>query len=318
MVMAQPLLALLNRQGHEIDILALPVIKQVIARMPYIHDVIDMPIGHGRLEFFRRRQLGRSLRNRQYLRAIVLPNTLKSALIPYFAMIGQRIGFHGEMRYGLLNDRRLLDEKGMPKLVQRYYSLGLGSKMPLPDRIPYPELRVTAQQQQTTLTSLDMQSDDSQILGLCPGAEYGPAKRWPESHYARLANDMLEHGWKIWLLGSQKDRSVCNNINASTDGRCLNLAGKTRLDQAIDLMSLVSVAVTNDSGLMHIACALGVKTIALFGSTSAAYTPPLSSDAEVVSLELECSPCFQRECPLGHLDCLKQISAQQVMQHILS
>ncbi len=316
--MAQPLLALLNRQGHEIDILALPVIKQVIARMPYIHDVIDMPIGHGRLEFFRRRQLGRSLRNRQYLRAIVLPNTLKSALIPYFAMIGQRIGFHGEMRYGLLNDRRLLDEKGMPKLVQRYYSLGLGSKMPLPDRIPYPELRVTAQQQQTTLTSLDMQSDDSQILGLCPGAEYGPAKRWPESHYARLANDMLEHGWKIWLLGSQKDRSVCNNINASTDGRCLNLAGKTRLDQAIDLMSLVSVAVTNDSGLMHIACALGVKTIALFGSTSAAYTPPLSSDAEVVSLELECSPCFQRECPLGHLDCLKQISAQQVMQHILS
>ncbi len=318
MVMAQPLLALLSSQGHEIDMLALPVVKQVIARMPYIHDVIDMPIGHGRFEFAHRWQIGRSLRNRKYSRAIVLPNTLKSALIPCFAMIGQRTGFHGEMRYGLLNDRRSLDEKGTPKLVQRYYSLGLGRESSLPEWIPYPELRVTAQQQRAVLSSLNIESDDGRILGLCPGAEYGPAKRWPESHYAQLANDMLGHGWKIWLFGSEKDRPVCDNINVLTNSRCLNLAGKTHLDQAIDLMSLVSAVVTNDSGLMHVACALSIKTIALFGSTSSAYTPPLSDDAEVVSLGLECSPCFQRKCPLGHLDCLKRISAQQVMQRILA
>ena len=294
------------------------MVKQVIARMPCVYDVIDMPIGHGRLEFFRRWQLGRSLRSRQYSRAIVLPNTLKSALIPYFAMIDRRVGFRGEMRYGLLNDRRSPNEKSMPKLVQRYYSLGLGQKAPLPECIPYPELRVTAQQRRTTLSFLDIQSDDGPILGLCPGAEYGPAKQWPQNHYAQLANDMLGNSWRIWLFGSEKDRTVCDDINALTDGRCLNLAGKTRLDQAIDLMSLVNVAVTNDSGLMHVACALGIKTIALFGSTSAVYTPPLSVDAEVVSLRLECSPCFQRKCPLGHLDCLRRISAQQIMQRILS
>ena len=318
MVMAQPLLALLNSQGYEVDILALPIIKQLVVRMPHIHDVVDMPIGHGRFELAHRRQIGRSLCGRQYAQAIVLPNTLKSALIPFFAKIGRRTGFRGEMRYGLLNDRRLLNEKDMPKLVQRYYSLGLEDGVTLPEHIPEPELRVTVQQKRAALSSLGIESDNNRILVLCPGAEYGPAKRWPASHYARLASEMLGHGWHIWLFGSEKDRSVCDGINVSTDNRCLNLAGKTSLQQAIDLMSLASMVVTNDSGLMHIACALGIKTIALFGSTSPAYTPPLSNNAEVISLKLECSPCFQRECPLGHLDCLQKISAQQVMQRILS
>lgn len=317
MIMAQPLLAELSNQGYQIDVLALPWIQKVAGRMSAVRDIIDMPIGHGHLQFGLRRRIGMSLRPRQYDRAIVLPNTLKSALIPYFAHIRQRTGFLGEMRYGLLNDRRPLDKQCMPLQVQRYYALGLASGSELPRHIPYPVLQVDEQSRQQTVRAFDIRSDGQAVAALCPGAEYGSAKRWPEKHYAALAVKLVEQGYQVWLLGSDKDTAICTEIAGLAGEHCYNFAGKTTLDQAMDLISFSHVAVTNDSGLMHVACALGIKTVAIYGSTSPGYTPPLSDEAHVVTLNLPCSPCFKRECPLGHLDCLKQLSVEQVLQKVL-
>lgn len=315
MMMAQPLLGLLARQGYTVDVLALPWIKKLLARMPAVSEVIEMPIGHGQLGFMQRRQVGHSLRFR-YARSIVLPNSLKSALVPFFASIRERIGFIGEMRYGLLSDRRTVDEAAMPRLAQRYYSLGLPAGSAIPEKIAGPGLSVSRRQQQAALQAMGLADDDTPFVALCPGAEYGPAKRWPAGHYAGLAARALEAGLNVWLFGSDKDRAVCAEVDSGCGGRCVNLAGKTDLAQAVDLISMARAVVSNDSGMMHIAAALGLKTIALFGSTSPEYTPPLSDNAEIINLQLECSPCFERECPLGHLNCLRQISVERVAQSL--
>jgi heptosyltransferase-2 len=314
MVMAQPLLsALKDRQSVAIDVLALPWIKPLLLRMPGVDEVLDMPIGHGRLALSERYRLGKSLRG-QYSQAIVLPNTLKSALIPWFARIPKRTGYTGESRYGLLNDRRKLDKVAMPKLVTRYAALGNGPDIQPGDELIFPELQVSSEQQQQTCEALDIAMPGQPVLGLCPGAEFGEAKRWPAEHYAEVARHALQQQQAVWLFGSAKDEPVTRRINELCDGKCLDLAGKTSLDQAIDLMSLTDAVVTNDSGLMHVACALGRPVIALFGSSSPDYTPPLSAQATVLNLGLECSPCFQRECPLGHLDCLQQLMPERVIQ----
>ncbi|TNF99492.1 MAG: lipopolysaccharide heptosyltransferase II [Gammaproteobacteria bacterium] len=313
MIMAQTLVALLRQQQQDchIDVLALPWIAPLLTRMPGVDGIIDMPVGHGKLGIGQRYHLGRSFRGR-YDQAILLPNTLKSALIPLFAKIPKRTGFVGETRYGLLNDIRKLDRQAMPKLVTRYASLAFDKGQALPDQVPYPVLQTSDAQVDDTLNSLSMQRPTHTVVGLCPGAEYGPAKRWPVEHYAAVANDVIENGGAVWLFGSKKDQEVTQAINQQCNDRCIDLAGVTMLDQAIDLMSLTETIVTNDSGLMHVACALGRKVIAIYGSSSPQYTPPLSDDAHIVSLNLECSPCFERECPLGHLDCLKKLTPDQV------
>ena len=312
MVMAQPLLARLHEQGDvHIDVLALPWIKPLLARMPGVDGIVDMPLGHGRLALFQRYRIGRSLRGR-YHRAIVLPNTLKSAFIPWAAHIPVRTGYKGEPRYGLLNDRRKLDKSAMPKLFTRYLALAEHDHSEPAER--YPQLQVSEQQLEQTCADLNICRPQQKILGLCPGAEYGEAKRWPECHYAKVAQHALDQGHAVWLFGSAKDRAVTQAINAACDDGCVDLAGMTSLDQAIDLMSLTDAVVTNDSGLMHVACALGRKVVAVFGSTSPDYTPPLSDQAQVLRLGLDCSPCFQRSCPLGHLDCLNKLLPEQVIE----
>ena len=312
MVMAQPLIARLHQQTDiHVDVLALPWIKPLLTRMPGVDGIVDMPIGHGRLALSERYSIGKSLRG-QYQRAIVLPNTLKSALIPWFAKIPRRAGYTGEARYGLLNDRHQLDEEAMPRLVDRYRALANGSQGNTGE--VYPELKVSDEQVKQTCEDLGIKLLDQPILGLCPGAEYGEAKRWSECHYAKVAQHALDQGQAVWLFGSAKDQAVTQAINDACDDGCLDLAGKTTLDQAIDLMSLTDAVVTNDSGLMHVACALGRKVVAVFGSTSPDYTPPLSDQAQVLRLGLECSPCFERTCPLGHTDCLNQLLPEQVIE----
>jgi heptosyltransferase-2 len=314
MIMAQPLVALLRQQQDcRIDVLALPWIAPLLSRMPGVDGIVDMPVGHGRLGIGQRYRVGRSLRGR-YDQAILLSNTLKSALIPLFAGIRKRTGFVGETRYGLLNDIRKLDKQAMPRLVTRYASLAYAKDQLLPEPLPNPVLTVKDDQVEATLDSLSMQRPEAAVTGLCPGAEYGPAKRWPVQHYAEVANAMIARGGRVWLFGSAKDREVTRAINQRCNEQCLDLAGVTTLDQAIDLMSLTHSIVTNDSGLMHVACALGRKVIAVYGSSSPDYTPPLSDAAQVISLQLDCSPCFQRECPLGHLDCLNKLMPERVIR----
>jgi heptosyltransferase-2 len=156
----------------------------------------------------------------------------------------------------------------------------------------------------------------SKILALCPGAEYGPAKRWPAQYYAEVARHKIDQGWQVWLFGSEKDRADADQINKAASGLCTDFTGKTSLAEAVDLLSMVNVVVSNDSGLMHVAAALDKKLIAIYGSSDPGFTPPLNAKAQVISLNLYCAPCFKRECPLGHSNCLTGITPAQVLDAI--
>jgi heptosyltransferase-2 len=148
------------------------------------------------------------------------------------------------------------------------------------------------------------------------GAEYGPAKRWPAAHFAALAGKLATDGYQVWLLGSAKDAAIGAEIEQASRGAALNLCGRTDLGQAVDLLSTADLVVSNDSGLMHLAAALDRPMVAIFGSSSPGFTPPLSSRARVASLNLPCSPCFKRECPFGHLDCMLQLTPEKILSEI--
>lgn len=290
----------------------------LLARMPEVDESIALPFRHGKLGLGDRIRFGRSLRNQGFTQAILLVNSFKSAILPFAAGISQRTGFLGEFRYGLLNDIRPLDKSALPRTVDRFVILGLRPDEPLPTALPEPRLLADHGNAQSALQKLGIPQADAPILVLCPGAEYGPAKRWPEAHYAEVANQMLARGWQVWLFGSEKDAPVTASINCLTQERCQDLSGKTTLGEAIDLMSLASAVVSNDSGLMHVAAALHRPLVAIYGSSDPILTPPMSDKAKILSLNLSCSPCFQRECPLGHLKCLKDLSPNLIIDQLSS
>jgi heptosyltransferase-2 len=252
------------------------------------------------------------LRARHYDRAIILPNSFKSAIVPFAARARVRTGFVGELRYGLLNDVRRLDKQKLPRTVERFVMLGLAPGAALPP-IPEPCLRADADNARAALGRLGRSPPQSPVLGLCPGAEYGPAKRWPAEYYTEIARARLAQGWEVWLFGSDNEAPITAAIQAATQGRCLDLGGRTALAEAIDLMALTAAVVSNDSGLMHVAAALQRPLVALYGSSDPRHTPPMNHQARILYRGLSCSPCFARECPLGHLNCLREISPQTVL-----
>ena len=222
-----------------------------------------MPLGHGQLALRERYQLGKSLRDKGYQQAIVLPNSFKSALIPFWANIPVRTGWRGEMRYFVLNDVRHLDKKRFPLMIERFMALGLTPsesetffKEGKWDSYPLPELEISMDSCLKALANYQINIPEKPILALCPGAEFGPAKRWPEEYYADIANAKLNEGWDVWLFGSPKDAVAADSIMQSTQNRCVNFTGKTKLEEAVDLLSFATLVVSNDSGLMHIAAAL--------------------------------------------------------------
>lgn len=310
-VLSQPLLARLKARdpAGTIDVLAPAWALAVFRRMPEVGEAIALPFGHGALELAGRRRFARALR--PYDRAIVLPNSFKSALIPWHAGIPLRTGYRGEMRFGLLNDLRRLDERAMPLLVERFAALAGPPGEALERPVPEPRLAVDPRSREATAAKFGI-AGSGPLAVFCPGAEYGPAKRWPPRHFAALARALAGRGVRVLLLGSGKDGAASAEIQRLSEGACLDLAGKTTLEEAIDLLSLADEVVTNDSGLMHIAAALDRPTAAIFGSSSPGYTPPLSARAQVISLRLACSPCFRRECPLGHTNCLEQLEPERV------
>jgi heptosyltransferase II len=317
-LLAQPLFMRLHERFHrlELDVLAPPWTAPLLARMPEVHAVIENPFRHGELKVFGRRRLGLELRSRRYDRAIILPNTLKSALPPFFAAIPVRTGYRGELRSGVLNDVRRLDEKRLPLLVERYAALAEVPGAPLPRPLPRPRLRVDTANRARALERLGL-TTDRPVVAFCPGAEYGEAKRWPAEHFAALAQYALGAGAQVWLFGSDNDRSIGEQIERHTARPgIVNLCGRTSLADAIDLLSAAAVVVSNDSGLMHVAAALARPLVALYGSSSPAYTPPLAAHAVVLRLDLPCSPCFERICPLGHLRCLRDLTPELVWQHV--
>ena len=314
MVMAQSLFITLKQQypHSQIDVLAPSWSLALLERMPEVNQGIAMPLGHGQFDLTTRFKLGRQLAAQHYDLSIVLPNSWKSALIPLFAGVVKRRGYLGEMRWGLLNQARKLDKRLLTMTVQRFVALALPPGSPLPPEYPFPRLTVSAQQQHQLRQQFQL-NIDSKILALCPGAEYGPAKRWPVEHFARVAQAKIRQGWQVWILGSEKDRAVAEQIDRLAEHQCRNFAGVTQLGEAVDLLSLADVVVSNDSGLMHVAAALDKKLIALYGSSDPHFTPPLHPQARIISLQLPCAPCFKRECPLGHTRCLNDITAEQVL-----
>lgn len=318
MMMAQSLFKVIKQRNpsSQIDVLASAWTLPLLARMPEIDNTIEMPLGHGKIELGVRYRLGKFLARGKYQQAILLPNSFKSALIPAFAGIPLRTGWRGEMRYGLLNDIRLLDERRHPLMVQRYIALGYPAHTSLPEKFPRPRLVIDPARQPQLLTKFGLQQARP-LLILCPGAEYGPAKRWPESYYAAVAEKKINEGWQVWLMGSAKDKpvadAICAQLNGVDQAHCYSLAGVTQLDEAIDLMALADAVVTNDSGLMHIAAALQRPMVVLYGSTSPTFTPPLAEQVRIVSIPVDCGPCFERECPQKHHRCLQDLPPQRVL-----
>lgn len=314
MVMAQTLFSQLQRNypGVLLDVLAPAWSRPLLERMPEVHHAIELPFLHGQLDLYRRYTLAQSLKAAAYDQAIVLPNSWKSALIPWWAGIPLRTGWRGEYRYGLLNDIRRLDKARYPLMVQRFVALGLSPQAAVPIAWQQPHFQVQVSAQQATLQQLSLKSEPN-ILALCPGAEFGPAKRWPAQYFADVAKVYLQRGWQVWIFGSTKDTPIAVKINNICAEACVELTGKTSLGAAIDLMALAKAVVSNDSGLMHIAAALSLPLVALYGSSSADFTPPQSDRAQRLALQLACRPCFKRVCPLDHLRCLNDLMPAQVL-----
>ena len=277
MVMAQSLYKLLRRREPDlaIDVLAPSWSLPLLERMPEVRRGIELTPGHGELAWNQRRRLGRSLRGR-YARAIVLPRSFKSALVPWFARIPRRTGFRGEWRYGLINDRRPFDERTLDQTVKRFLALGLGadgSGLPEPAETPMPRLASDRAKQTAAAERLGL-ATDAPVVALMPGAEYGPAKQWPPEYFAALAARLAGQGANIWILGSAKETGLGSSIAAAAGStRVVNLCGRTTLVDAVDLLAQTTAAVSNDSGLMHVAAAVGTEVVALYGSSTPDFTP---------------------------------------------
>jgi heptosyltransferase-2 len=313
-VMTEPLMRRLHARGERLTVGALPWVAPVYRAMPQVADVIEFPFAHGGLQFRERRAIAKRIEGR-FDKAYVLPNSLKSALLPFLASIPERIGYFGEARVGLLT-HRLKNPKHKPPMVAFYSALSGGADLDQ-DR---PQLQMAPAEIDGALTTLGLQRGGFYVFA--PGAEYGPAKRWPARHFSELATRL---SLPVVLLGSGKEAALCEEIaapvNAAQPGKCLNFAGKTSLVQALCLIAASHSTISNDSGLMHVAAAFGVPQVAIFGSSSPLHTPPLSDKAVVLWLKadadyqppLDCAPCFERECPLGHTRCLNDIGAGRVL-----
>jgi heptosyltransferase-2 len=320
MVLAQSLFKILHLQyeNAQIDVLAPKWNCQLLEMMPEVSQSIEMPIGHGELRLKLRIKIANALKKAAYDWAIVLPNSLKSALIPWLANIPKRSGWRGEFRYGLLNDLRKPDLDSYPITVQRYASLAfppLYKFIKTSERffLPEPQLHPSEETIQASLRFFGLDSTKP-ILALCPGAEFGQAKKWPSEYFQQVARQHINKGGQVWLFGSMADRISCEDVAKPFDTpQMKNFAGKTSLDQAVALLSKANQVVANDSGLMHVAAALGRPVVAIYGSTSEDLTPPLSEKSIAVSVEIDCRPCQKKVCPYGHYRCLKELKPDSVI-----
>lgn len=332
MVMAQSLFRALRLkfapQNVTIDVLAPAWTHALLSSMPEVDGAIAMPLGHGTFGLAKRYQLGKSLRIAGYTHAYVLPNSWKSALVPWFAKIPKRIGWRGELRWGLLNDCRKLSPSRFPYMVQRFVALAEEKSTvcatPL-EKIPFPIMQVNKDLAAKTLEKFIPQTteDPKPLLALCPGAEFGPSKQWPAAYYAAIAKQYIRAGWRVCILGSANDVPIAteigDSVNHTAEGQhCLILAGRTQLQEAIELLASSTAVVSNDSGLMHIAAALNRPVVAVFGSTDPSFTPPLTAHAKIIESSVACRPCFQRTCPLKHHQCMQTIYPTQVADALQS
>jgi heptosyltransferase-2 len=326
-VMTQPLLASIKAlyPDSTIDVLASTWVAPIYRACSEVNQVIEAKFEHKQLQWGLRKQLAKQIEKQKYQACFVLPNSFKSALIPWLANIPLRIAYRGEMRFGLINVALDNPSKfNRPPMVQHYLALSAllndeeqAEGQQVYSNTPPPRLNISTSAKQSIQSKLQSANITESIYVFCPGAEYGPSKRWPTEHFARLAQELMKENPNnhIILIGSQADQNLANEISpqGNQNSNIHNWCGSTSLDEAIALIGMSKAVVSNDSGLMHIAAALRVPQVAIFGSSDPAHTPPLSDRAKVIWLDLPCSPCHKRECPLGHLKCLKDIRPQQVL-----
>jgi heptosyltransferase-2 len=324
-VMSQPFLAALqlNYPRAQIDVLATPWVAPIYRACEQIHEVIETPLEHKKLQWALRKQIAQDLKTKSYQACFILPNSFKSALIPWLANIPFRLGYRGEARFGLINFALPNPSKiQRPPMVERYLDLAdlLGHENPEnSENSPAPKLQISSEIIHATRDKLEHANiNQNSLYVFCPGAEYGITKRWPAESFAELAKKVLAQNAQaqIILLGSQNDHHLGQIIAGQDSGRIHNWCGQTSLEEAMAIISLCNTVVSNDSGLMHIAAALHKPQISIFGSSDPQHTPPLSNKAKIIWLNLPCSPCHHRECPLGHLKCLKEISPEQVFNSL--
>lgn len=321
MVMAQTLFKSLHAKYDylQIDVFANNWALDILKRMPEVTNIIPNPFLHGEFKLLDRIKLGLELRTEKYDQAFILPNSFKSSIIPFFASIKKRTGFIGESRFWFINDIYKLDKKALPLMIDRFCALANNGKKPT--NIPYPKLNINQDNQEALIDKFKIDLNKT-IIAFCPAAEYGEAKRWPANYFSELANliSKVKPNVQILILGSLKDLNIANEIieGVTNPETTINVCGKTNLADVVDLLSLCQITVTNDSGLMHIAAACNSQILAIYGSTSPGFTPPLTSRYQIVKLDLECSPCFERTCKFSHYNCLKLITPQIILQKLLT
>lgn len=312
--MAQSLYQALRRtySQAQIHVIAPAWSRPLLTRMPEIDRIIELDIAHGELGLGKRYRLARSLRGEQYSHALVLPRSFKSALVPWWAGIPVRIGDRGEHRYGLLN--KILPsnkDKSIPNVCNYLRYMDLQVDITTVKKEYSPCLTVDEFKQKALLASHEI-SIDAPLVACMVGAEYGLSKQWPIKHFASLIDQCHAAGLQVCILGSKKDVPTSKLIENKVTAPLHNLCGKTGLIDVVDILAACRVAVSNDSGLMHIAAAVNVPTIAMYGATTPVYTPPLQTQAKSFYLKLACSPCWQRQCRYDHYRCLQDILPQDV------
>lgn len=309
LVMAGSLFRLLAARGHAVDVVSPPWPHPLLARMPDVQRAWRLEAGHGDVALGARRRLAREIATRHYTRAIVLPRSAKAALVPWLARIPRRTGMRGEFRYGLINDMRDIEWTRAKPMIERFCALGLEPGEALPTCLPEPRLNADPAARGAVMARLGV-TDDRPVAVCMPGAEHGSAKRWP--HFAALVRRLSGDGFTVWLMGGPADAGLGEAIVRESGGAAVNLCGKTTLVEAADLLGAARVAISNDSGLLHVAAAVGTAVVGLYGSSSPVYTPPLTARREILTLSLECSPCFAQECPRGHFRCLRDLTPASV------
>ena len=260
-------------------------IRDRLERMPEVCKKIVSPFSHGETKLLERYRLGQGLKKENYDRAIILTNSLKSSLIPYFARIGIRTGWLGEFRYGLINDIRSSKKLKKSLMVEKFAALSLCEENYSIENLTFPELEINFDNQRNFLEEFSIDYSKN-TMAICPGAEFGPSKRWPAEYYAEIAKFYVNEGWNVLCIGSKNDEDIGMGIgslnNLRSNESFINLTGKTSLQDAIDILAFTEKVVTNDSGLMHIAAAVKTPLVALYGPSSPEYTPPLISKKKIL------------------------------------
>jgi len=293
-----------------VDVLSTTLCAPLTDYMPGLRRAIVVDLPRRRIAVQNQLALARRLKHENYGSALVMPRTWKSALAPFLAAIPERTGFVGEMRFGLLNDLRH-GERRLPRMVDRCAALALPPQAELPPAWPLPELKVARAEIENWRRDQGLAIDSRPVMVLAPGA-VGPSKRWPASAYTALARRLIAEGFAVWVVGGPEEKSLAAEIIGETAAR--DLTGHD-LRNAILALAAAAVAVSNDSGLLHVAAALGTPAIGIFGPTSPWHWAPLNPLAATIESKskVECRPCHKPVCRFGHHRCMRDIPPDQVL-----